>query len=72
MSVARFDGFEARKRIYDAVAALPGLGLKKNLNGLRSFKMATLDAGYNLDQFIRILEDMVDQMVEAHKRSTSH
>ena len=69
MSVPPFDAVDARRRIYDAVAALPGLSVKENLTGLPSFRMASLDATDNLDKFIRILEHAVDQMVEAHRRN---
>jgi len=69
MRVPPFNTIEARKRMYDAVAALPGVSVKENLNGLPSFSMAALDAGDNLERLIRILEDAVDRMVESHKRS---
>jgi hypothetical protein len=69
MNVPPFDAADARRRIYNAVVALPRLSVKENLTGLPSFPMAALDAGDNLDRFIRILEDAVDQMVEAHRRT---
>ena len=70
MRAPPFDTIEARKRMYDAVAALPGVNVEERLTGRPSFPMAALAVGDNLERFIRILDDAVDQMVESHKRST--
>jgi hypothetical protein len=55
--------------MYDAVAALPGVNVEERLTVRPSFPMAALAVGDNLERFIRILDDAVDQMVESHKRS---
>jgi hypothetical protein len=69
MKAPPFDTIEARKRLYDAVAALPGVNVEERLTGRPSFPIAALAIGENLEHFIKILEDAVDQMVESHKRS---
>jgi hypothetical protein len=69
MKAPPFDTIEARKRIYDAIADLPGVGLEERLTGRPSFPMDALTNSDNLERFLRILEDAVDQMVESHKRS---
>ena len=69
MKAPPFDMIEARKRIYDPVAALPGVNVEERLTSRPSFPMAALAIGDNLERFIRILDDAVDKMVELHKRS---
>jgi hypothetical protein len=64
-------GIEARKRMYDAIAALPRVSVEERLTGRPSFPMAALAVGDNLERFLRILEDAVDRMVESHKRSAN-
>jgi hypothetical protein len=70
MRAPLFDAIEARKRMYDAIAALPGICVEERLNGRPSFPITALMGGDNLERFIKILEDAVDQMVESHKRSS--
>jgi hypothetical protein len=69
MKARPFDTIEARKRMYDAVAALPGVNVEERLTGRPSFPMGALAVADNLERFIRILDDAVDKMVESHKRS---
>ena len=69
MKAPPFDTIEARKRLYDAVAALPGVNVEERLTGRPSFPIAALAVGENLEHFIKILEDAVDQMVGDYKRS---
>jgi hypothetical protein len=71
MTAPPFDAIEGRKRMYDAIAALPGVSVEERLTGRPSFPMAPLAVGDNLERFLRILEDAVDQMVESHKRSAN-
>ena len=66
MKAPPFDTIEARKRLYDAVAAIPGVNEERRLTGRPSFPMAGLAVGENLEQFIRILDDAVDQMLKSH------
>jgi hypothetical protein len=69
MKAPPFDTIEARKRMYDEVAALSGVNVEERLTGRPPFPMAALAAGDNLERFVRILDHTVDQMVESHKRS---
>ena len=69
MSVAPFDTMVSRKRLYDAIAALPGVKVEERLNGRPSFSMVALAFEDNLERFIGILDGAVDQMLEAHKKS---
>jgi len=71
MKAPPFDTMEARKRMYDAVAALPGVNIEERLTGRPSFPMMALAVGDNLERFIRILDDAVNKMIESHKRSAS-
>jgi hypothetical protein len=71
MSISPYDTIEGRKKLYDAVAALPGVSVEERLTGRPSFPIVALTAGDNLERFIKILEDAVDQMVENHKRSSA-
>jgi hypothetical protein len=66
-----FDTVEARNRMYDAIAALPGVNIEERLTGRPSFPMATLAVRDNLERFIKILDAAVDEMVTSHKRSAS-
>ena len=50
--------------------ALPGVNVEERLSGRPSFPMAALANDDRPQQFIRILDDAVDQMVKGHKRST--
>ena len=54
MSAPPFDTVEARKKIYDAVSALPGVSIEERLTGRPSFPIAALTAGDNLERFIKI------------------
>jgi hypothetical protein len=69
MKAPPFDTVEARKRMYDAIAALPGVNIEERLTGRPSFPMASLVVGDNLGQVIKILDAAVDEMVTSHKRS---
>jgi hypothetical protein len=71
MKAPPFETIEARKRMYDAIAALPRVSVEERLAGRPSIPMAALAVGDNLECFLRILEDAVDQMVESHKRSAN-
>ena len=66
MKAPPFDTIEARKRLYDAVAAISGVNVEERLTGRPSFPMAALAVGENLEQFVRILDDAVDQMLKSH------
>ena len=70
MKAAPFDTIEARKRIYDAIVAIPGVDLEERLNGRPSFSISALADGDNRERFIRVLDYAVDQMVESHKRGS--
>jgi endonuclease/exonuclease/phosphatase family metal-dependent hydrolase len=71
MSAPPYDTVEARKNMYDAVSALPGVSVEERLTGRPSFPIAALAAGDNLERLIKILEHAVDKMVENHKRSSA-
>jgi hypothetical protein len=70
MRAAPFHTIEARKRMYDAIVAIPGVNLEERLSGRPSFSISALSGGDNLARFIRVLDDAVDQMVESHKRGS--
>jgi hypothetical protein len=70
MSAPPFDMIEARKEMYDAIAALPGVFVEERLTGRPSFPISVLAKGDNLERFLKILDDAVDQMVVSHKRSS--
>ena len=69
MKAPPLDTIEARKRMYDAISVLPGVSVEERLTGRPSFPMRALAVGDTLECFLRILDDVVDQMVESHKRS---
>ena len=69
MKAPPFDTIEARKGLFDAVAALPGVNVEERLTGRPTFPMAALAVEDNLERFIRILDDAVGKMIESHKRN---
>lgn len=60
---APFDSEEGRRALWAAIDALPGVRLDERLTGRPWFSMEVLPEGDDLERFLRILEDAVDQMV---------
>ena len=69
MKAPPFDTVEARKRCTTRLPPYRELGVEERLQGRTSFPMSILAAGDNLERFIEILDDAVDQIVRTHKGS---
>lgn len=66
MKRSPFDSDEGKRRLWTALNEMEGVQLEERLNGRPSFPMRLLAQSDNLGRFLRILEDAVDEIVQAH------
>lgn len=69
MQAPPVDSEDVRRGIWTRINSLEGVSLEPKLTGRPTFPIHSLTHADNLDQFVAILDDMVEQMVERHEAS---
>jgi hypothetical protein len=67
MRAPPFNTPEGRKELWTRIAQLPGVHLAEGLNGRPSFSLETLTRDDNLTRFLRILDELVETIIQHHE-----